>query len=143
MQQSFCDLCGVPIKIGEYKHMLYQQILLINPKREITEAEFKTRYTNASNQVDIKEICGKCKKVYDYIFALRIDKINKIKNEIEKSFNLKVDEKVEYCKCENFEDYGLLTDGEENGICYVCGKLSPPLVAKDLKKLIEKGEFEV
>ena len=113
-----------------------------NPKKATNQEEFIKRYTQSSEDVVVKEICAECKKVYDYFFSLRIDKINKIKREIEKSF---VDnkEKVEYCECEVFEDSGLLEQGEENGICYQCGKLQKPLLLSELGELLEKGEYGI
>lgn len=79
MVQNFCDICGVPIPIGEYKYMLYQQELLINPKQSINQEEFIRRYKQSSEEVVIKEICSECKRLYDHIFSLRIAKIKKIK----------------------------------------------------------------
>lgn len=142
MQQNFCDICGIIIKPGEYKFMLYQQDLLVNPKKSANQEEFIKRYTRSSEEVVVKEICSECRKIYNYFFSLRIDKINKIKKEIEKSF-VDSKEKVEYCECDEFEDSGMLEQGEENGICYQCGKLQKPLSLGELGELLEKGEFGI
>lgn len=142
MQQHFCDICGSIIKEAHTKHMLYQQEIIIKAQVTENQEEFVKRYQQAQEKpVDIKEICSECKKVFDFVFSLRVEKINKIKKEIEKSFNLKADEKVEYCQCGTFEDEGILTNGEETGICFECGKLSKPLDAQELKDLIEKEDF--
>lgn len=75
MQIPICDICKSVIKEGHTKHMLYQQDILIKAKATENREEFVRRYQQAQESpVDIKEICEGCKKVYDYIFSLRIKK---------------------------------------------------------------------
>jgi len=136
-QLLICDNCGNVIKDNEEAYNLaIQHMVDFNGTRD--QDEMIKRYNKAYDSTNYKTICGTCKKILDYLFSLRKDKMQKILKEIEKSYK---PEKL--CQCITYEDRGLIVDGKADGICYICGKrkqVKAPLSAEELKKLIEKEE---
>ena len=89
MQVSYCDICRTVMKPNETKYILAIQEVHITKYDESSEDALTSliHYRKKLNdEVEIKEICSKCKKIYDYLFKLRKDKLNKITKEIQKSF---------------------------------------------------------
>lgn len=142
---STCDICHQIIKDNEKKYKLWIQ-KAYNPYNPYGTKKSETAlvklYNEAVDSTEYKELCSKCKKVLEYFFNIRKEKMNKVLKEIEKSYKPE-----ELCQCINFEDKGLVMYGREDGICYICGKkkkLSKPLSIDELKKLIiEEDEHEI
>ena len=138
-QILICDICTLVIKDNEKKYkFLLQEDTNVNGAEDIEE--MSKRYNESYRSIEVKELCGKCKKILDYLFNIRKDKMQKILREIEKSYKPE-----KYCQCANYEDRGLVVYGKADGVCYICGKKEKgenPLSAEELKKLIEKEERE-
>ena len=85
----YCDLCNMPIKEGEYKHLL-----VIRPLKHLSESE--TNYAEEDNAYNdilsaIKnykkemvsyEICPKCKAVFDKFVKLRVNELKKLHKQL-------------------------------------------------------------
>lgn len=137
MGQIFtCDICHQVIKDKAKKYRL-----LLQEIGDLTKIQDREDAINCYNDIirntEDKEICDKCKKILNYLFNIRKEKMKKILKEIESSYK-PLD--TPYCKCNNFQDTGEIIDGNKTGICYVCGGIEKPLSAEELKKLIEEGD---
>ena len=134
---TICDNCKSIIKDGEKGYnLLTQEAIDLNG---VQSADEIIRRHNASfDTTGFKVICENCKKILDYLFAMRKEEMEAILKEIKSSYKLLT---TSYCKCNNFQDDGMIVYGVPNGICYVCGKkkqAEAPLSAEELKKFIEE-----
>lgn len=132
-----CDICSQIIKDNEEKYKLWIQ-KAYNPYGKQSETTLTKLYNEAVDSTEYKELCGKCRKVLEYFFNIRKEKMAKVLKEIEGSYKPE-----ELCQCLNFEDKGLIMYGTENGVCYICGKrreLSKPLSVDELEELIKEEE---
>jgi len=107
MKVIFCDLCENLIKSTDKRYYIAiikadekekgnrnlimkdekELLLLIQNKQEEMAKEYDT--------IKIYEICDKCKKVYDYIFGLRKNKVKALKKEANKILKNNGDKKNE------------------------------------------------
>ena len=135
-----CDNCKRVIKKEEEKYTFaIQRINEENQPR--TNLEIMEYYRQAYNEIEAKVLCSDCKKILDYLFNTRREKLAKILLEIKSSYTC--DKKTKYCKCgKKYQDRGLAIDGEMDGICYICGLPIKPLTKKELKELLEEEENE-
>jgi len=73
MEVSYCDLCGVPLKDGE-QYMLY----ISKPT-----AQEQTYFDYLKDvKTETKDVCSTCKKIFDYIFELRLQNLSCLSNEL-------------------------------------------------------------
>lgn len=86
MQINYCDLCNTPLKEGSY-YMLYISEPVNQNNTNYNETE---NFYNYLNQVrkEIKEICPKCKDIFDRMFALRLQRLSELTDEINLTYNL-------------------------------------------------------
>ena len=79
MKVNYCDLCGVPLKDGEY-FTLY----VASPVKSKEEAETINNYYDylAKVEKEVKDICPTCKRLIDEIFKLRLQNLNQINDEL-------------------------------------------------------------
>lgn len=105
MKVIFCDLCQnlikptdkrcyiglIESKDGENRNIIINEakelLLLMQSKQEEMKKEFDT--------IKVYEICSECKKIYDYIFQLRKDKIKALKEKANRILGNKGDKKNE------------------------------------------------
>ena len=93
----FCDLCCMPIKEGDNKHILaINSIIQENEKIDgyVNETEalqdLMSQMKRKRKNVRLYEICDKCKKIFEYFINLRLNEIKKIQiqlNEIKEEEN--------------------------------------------------------
>lgn len=147
MQTTHCDICGHLIKNNSVKYAMVVQKIVQGqrPPENQHEAMQMEEAMREEYRVKLKEICETCKQIHEYIFKLRKDNVDRIKKELEKSYEKvkKTRKKVfidAYCNCEEFIDEGIAIQGIADGICYACGKYERPLFPDDLKKLIDTEE---
>jgi len=78
MKVNYCDLCGVPLKDGEY-FTLY----IASPVNK-ENAEAITNYYDylAKVEKEVKDICPSCKKLMNEMFKLRLQNLNQISDEL-------------------------------------------------------------
>lgn len=136
-QLSICDNCKRVIKPGEVVWR-FAIVSMVDEEANLTVRDVDEYYRQLK-RVEAKELCDNCKKILDYLFEMRKSRLAKFLIEIESSY--KVNKRTKYCKCgRKFQDRGLIINGIEDGICYICGKRRKPLTKKQLKKLIEEGD---
>ena len=135
-----CDNCKRVIKDKEKRW-----VIAINEiTNEIVEESYNpamqlANYYRQQNKMIALELCDDCKKILDYLFKIRKDRLAAILREIKSSYIC--DKHTKYCKCgKKYQDSGLLISGIEDGICYICGKPKRPLTKKELHELLEKEE---
>ena len=94
---SICDLCGIIFKPNSKKYAIVMKELVETENQELQEysnpAEYMQALRRKYDDFEVKEICEECKKVYDYLFNMRINEVEKIKQHIKQSFKLKSKEK--------------------------------------------------
>lgn len=82
----YCDICNLPVKIGEAKY-----ILAINKdavkeyeaeKVYMTIEEVAQRIKESKDKIKIYEICKSCKEVLDRFLNLRIKEVRTIQQEL-------------------------------------------------------------
>ena len=81
MMINYCDLCGVPL----HEHDYY--LLFIDAPKRIN----KSPITSASDYINkiqesTKEICPRCKGIFDRIFELRLNKLSQLVIDIKNNF---------------------------------------------------------
>jgi hypothetical protein len=83
VQVSYCDLCGTPLKEGNYL-MLY----ICEPRN--TNFNEIGEYMEYMKKVErgVKEICPSCKHVFDRMFELRLERLSELAGEIMNTYNL-------------------------------------------------------
>ena len=135
---TICDNCKLPIKDGEKGYNLLTQEA-INLKGAQSAEDIINRHNASYDTTGFKVICENCKKILDYLFAMRKEKMATILKEIKLSYKPPT---IPYCKCKEFQDEGTIIYGKANGICYICKGQQRPLTADELEKLIIKEEEE-
>lgn len=85
MEIHYCDMCGIPVKDGSF-FMLYIANPTWNNGEELTEEVMREHYARIEKET--KEVCPKCKKIFDDIFAYRMDGIIKMAKECQDTFAL-------------------------------------------------------
>lgn len=81
----YCDLCGIPMRDGSY-FMLYVANPTWRDGIELTEEVMREHYARIEKET--KDICPKCKKILDDIFAYRMDGILKMAKDCQDTFAL-------------------------------------------------------
>jgi hypothetical protein len=76
MLVRYCDLCTIPLKDGE------SYILYITPPA--TMETMHKSYQDVLNSVskNSKEVCPRCKDIFDKMFELRLEKLCELTDEI-------------------------------------------------------------
>ena len=87
MQVSFCDICGIIIKLGSKKFAVVMQEMIEENKTHQNAMDYIRNYNRQYDNLKVNEICEECKKVYDYIFKMRKKELEEIKKHIEQSYN--------------------------------------------------------
>ncbi len=104
-QVIFCDLCPSIIKPSDKRYyiaiieakdnaergMVIRDIKELMLQIEERHEELKKEY----DAVKIYELCPQCKKVYDYVFQLRKDKVEALKEEANRMLRPEGDKKNE------------------------------------------------
>jgi len=85
MQVQYCDLCGTPMKEGNY-YSLYISGPGPTDRGNISDTEEYLRYLNQVRQ-EIKEICPTCKHIFNKMFELRLQRLNELTEEINNMYD--------------------------------------------------------
>jgi hypothetical protein len=89
-QVNYCDVCGNVIKDGcikwaiaiqPVKQISNKELLKMNIQEQMEEMQ--QRYDNTI----LQEMCDSCKKIHDHLFELRKEEIERMKKELEESYN--------------------------------------------------------
>lgn len=142
MNIPVCDICK-QILVGKnyiYTIMEKQQS---NCQKSILSAEtYEEAVSHHNNDlyrrakgIEIKDMCAKCKQIFDYVCSIRASKMKSLQEAMESMFKEKETKKAketlkeiekkpnkEYCSCLMPIDEGELETGKPNGICYGCGR---------------------
>ena len=87
-KSTFCDICYLPIKLGDNKHILG----IVTTKEYEPPISKQTLFTNiltvnntyGREQIKFYDVCEGCKTVLEYLFYMRKDELEKIKIELER-----------------------------------------------------------
>lgn len=131
MQLSICDVCQCPIKPNAKKYAMAVQEMIEDRTQYNDALDYLQAQQRKYGNIQVKEICESCKKIYDRFFQLRKDEIKKLNKEIDSSFNQKEIENKndveEYCTCLDPEpDWDNQKWGENFLKCTICGKKIKP-----------------
>ena len=87
-KSTFCDICYLPIKLGDNKHVLGIVTTKEYEPPVSKEALFANVLTGgniyAREQIKFYDVCEECKRVLEYFFYIRKDELKKIKTELER-----------------------------------------------------------
>lgn len=93
---SYCDLCNVPLKDLDY-YMLYISKAKASETAEQSQEEVQKLYGASYNsyayydyvkniEKGVKDICPQCKEILDRLFAIRMERIGELADEIMLTF---------------------------------------------------------
>jgi len=99
MQVNYCDLCRVPLKDGDY-YMLYITKAQPEQQAQQSQEEVQKLYGDSFNsyayydyvkkvQQGVKDVCPKCKEIFDRLFAVRMERIGELADDIMLTFEQK------------------------------------------------------
>jgi len=83
----YCDLCGQPVKENEI-YFLY-----IAPPTNMRTLHSSYAELIGMVKKEGKEVCLRCKEIFDRIFELRLQRLNELTEEINQVYNLPTKEK--------------------------------------------------
>jgi len=83
---NYCDLCGSPLKTGEF-YFLYCTTPRSSPPDPYSYEDankYAQEYQSYVHRLEkeVKEICPQCKNVFDRIFELRMKNLTNLSNEL-------------------------------------------------------------
>jgi len=81
MQVNYCDLCGQPIKDGE------SWVLYLSPPTILNQAQYYDELIKTIKK-NSKEICLRCKDIFDKIFELRLQRLSELTEEINNAYHM-------------------------------------------------------
>lgn len=100
MQQSFCDLCGELIKVGDKKYILGVHCITEEPEEERQQQlvevlkELYKEMKTTQRSVQIYEMCPQCLQVFLRFINLRKTDLVKAKQEVARLLQKKLNNKA-------------------------------------------------
>lgn len=89
MKVDYCDLCGLPVK--------EQDVWLLYLSSPANSEQQHSDYYALMNKIgkEVKELCPKCKEIFDRIFQLRVERLAELTAEIVNIYKTPCAEKKE------------------------------------------------
>lgn len=138
MDIPVCNNCGEILKGKSYRYVITEKHVKDATKyfedyEDFTDAgnAYKQDIYNQAKRTEERDMCAKCKRIFDYLCKIRRSKLKSLQEAVEKIFAAtKPDEKLikkkrknkNYCDCPIPIDEGELKTGKPTGICFSCEK---------------------
>lgn len=84
---NYCDSCGNVVKTGGKKYILGVNSVIqkVHARQQDFQEVYEQIYKKTQYRtIQIFEICGECKKVLEYLFEMRKEKLEGVKKELNK-----------------------------------------------------------
>ena len=78
----YCDICEMPIKETEKVYVLSIREALQNPEEMKDQDDIYDCLKKSMDSSDKREICSKCKKIFEKFVSLRVKEIKKLQKQL-------------------------------------------------------------
>ena len=87
-KSTFCDICYLPIKLGDDKHIFGIATVKEYETPTSKQSLFTSLLTDGNvygkEQIKFYDVCEGCKNVLEHFFYIRRDELEKIKKELDR-----------------------------------------------------------